>query len=87
MKTYEEAVALVMARKVKDINEMPTDIIEASERYQSLHEEIQSSFQAKMLAATLLALGEDQKVEPIRLLCIAFSHGVAVGVEMEKQDA
>lgn len=90
MKTFSEAVeATMMRRKVAGSpgDDQVVDEIRASmEPYESLHAEIQNSPEAAAFATGLLDTSPDELDgdDLFILLLVAFSHGVMVGIEMEK---
>lgn len=89
MKTFEEACAAVMCRQVQNLPEDKADeaakeMSENMARYHSTMDEVKRSPQAIMFAAALLELGDANGFRPENLFLIAFSHGVMVGMEMEK---
>lgn len=93
MKTFEEAcektfVAVIRGPKSTPVSEAEktaamAPIESESERYASLHNEVQCSFYGRTLAGSLLEQVENG-MPPEVALVVAFSHGVMVGVEMEK---
>jgi hypothetical protein len=87
MKTFSEACESTFLRIGRESEKAAAMIaLDASiAPFAELLEEIQNSFEAEGLAVTLLRIGVDEKVVPMDLLRIAFSHGVMVGIEMEKE--
>ena len=90
MKTFDEAVDKVLARKLPaGVSEEPSDMTDACSRYEAMHMEIRAHPVVNHWCANgLLDQFAGLKSVPLMsLLRIAFSHGVMVGIEMEKQDA
>jgi hypothetical protein len=85
MMSFEEAVAAVMLRQVREDEECP-DMDERAARYRDMHSQIQNSFEAYMISIQLMEVGIETKWPLQKLICVAFSHGVMIGVEMEKQE-
>ena len=82
MKTFEEAVTAVMARKIDSADaETPADLTENCERYVDIHREVQRHHITAILIEGMLT-SFDISLEA--LMTLAFSHGVVVGMEMEK---
>jgi len=90
MKTFSEAVeATMMRRKVAGSAEnaqVMEEIRASMEPYHCLHAEIQGSQEAAAFAAGLIETSPDELDgdDLLILLVVAFSHGVMVGIEMEK---
>ena len=91
MKTFDEAVRLIVTLERGDSVKVPTH--EDPAKYDSMHEEIQNHPDVSIFCTGLLEYSIERLVKdsvivtPLGLLAIAFSHGVVVGMEMEKQDA
>ena len=87
MKSFEEACEAVLIRKVEKVGDgVPEDMNEAHAKFEEMHKQIQNSTEANMLAAFLVSFGVQNDIPLIALLCVAFSHGVSVGVLMEKAE-
>ena len=89
MLTFEEACAKVLVRKVQpgqEIGVTPPDMEDAHQKFIPLHEQIQNSDEAMMLASFLMHMHQTQDIPILGLLCCAFSHGCAVGILMEKAE-
>lgn len=94
MKTFEEAcentfMAVVRSPRPQTVTEEQkaaaiAPIEAASDRYETVHHEVQSSFHAHALASSLMEQVESGSIPPEVAIIVAFSHGVMVGVEMEK---
>jgi hypothetical protein len=90
MKTFSEAVEFTMMRKgpppgeTEDARAIFDQIALGQESYAAIHEEIQQSEEATAFAVGLMESAEDMETED--LIRIAFSHGVMVGIEMEKAE-
>ena len=91
MKTFSEACqATMMHRGGQPVaeSELPRvfeEIQRQIDPYIVIHEEIQNSPEAMAFAMGLIEALEDDDVKPVDYIRIAFSHGVMVGIEMEKQ--
>ncbi len=55
-------------------------------RWESLHKEVQDSEELRMFIQTLYMIHTEHGVPIENLLATAFSHGVIVGIQMEKQE-
>lgn len=90
MKTFSEACESTFMCTVPVDKEDPlkisAELDEQLDPFRATIEEIQNSDEAEMLASALLQLGKDARRNPCDLLKIAFSHGVMVGMQMEKSD-
>lgn len=89
-KTFEEACTVMMHLADKKTSSAETQRIsdELEQRmasHSALQEEIQHSKQAHALAFFLYKNSRDMGLSSVQALVIAFSHGVMVGIEMEKQ--
>jgi hypothetical protein len=90
MKTFSEACEATFVRiRPSDVpvdeEQISASIAETVAPFESLVEEIQNSQEAVRFSYVLLRMGLDEDVPPVDLLRIAFSHGVMVGIEMEKE--
>jgi hypothetical protein len=90
VKTFLEAIESTMMRRYApgmDRTQVMDEIKESLEPYNGLHVEIQLSNEAAAFAAGLAHQLADEvdEDEVMKLLIVAFSHGVMVGIEMEKQ--
>lgn len=88
MKTFSEACESTFMRTVPIGSTEPTAVMaEIDGRlapFISMVEEIQNAPETHALACSLLELMKGEDIHFGDLLKIAFSHGVMVGVEMEK---
>jgi hypothetical protein len=90
VKTFSEAVESTMMRRHRPGSDRTKELAaikESLEPYHGLHAEIQTSREAVAFATGLVSglsdeVGEEELIE---LVIVAFSHGVMVGIEMEKQ--
>lgn len=86
MKTFDEACHKILIRCVDDEDESTEDMDDASEKFLDLHKEIQVNENTVMFVAFLMTVGEQHNMPMSLLLAVALSHGVAVGIEMERQE-
>ena len=87
MLIFSEACSRVMMRRVESEDPgLVADMEEAAEKFREMHTEIQNSFEAEVLARFLLEAGQENGWPLIAVICIALSHGVMLGIEMEKQE-
>ncbi len=89
MRTFAEACeATIMQRfKLGQIpKQAPDELQEAADRFASMHQEIQGSEEAAVLAMFLMDMGATMGYPMQALLAVAFSHGVVVGMMMERQE-
>ena len=84
--TFEEACAKVLVRKLQPGEDMPPDMEDAHQKFIPLHKQIQNSDEVLMLASFLMHVHQTQDIPMLGLLCCAFSHGVSVGILMEKAE-
>lgn len=89
MKTFSEACEATFMRTLPEGDNTPSGVaVEAiavtMTPFHSMIEEIQESPEARGFADALFVASRTQGIPPHDLLCIAFSHGVMVGIEMEK---
>lgn len=86
MKTFSEACESTFMCTVPVDKEDPlkisAELDEQLDPFRATIEEIQNSDEAEILASALL----QARRNPCDLLKIAFSHGVMVGMQMEKSD-
>ena len=91
MKTFSEAVESTMMRRHRpgsNRDKAMNDIQRGLEPYHGLHAEVQTSAEAAAFASGLIhTISKDELDERdlAELVIVAFSHGVMVGIEMEKQ--
>lgn len=86
MLTFDEACHKILIRCLSDENEKTDDMDDASEKFISLHKEIQTNENTVMFVSFLMAMGEENDIPQSLLLAVALSHGVALGIEMERQE-
>jgi hypothetical protein len=91
MKTFSEACESTFMRTVPVGSANHKDTLEAIDTrigpFISMVDEIQNSPETEAFAHVLMQMGLGEDIGVVDLLKIAFSHGVMVGVEMEKPDA
>lgn len=87
MKSFDEACAATFLRRMKpgeDPQSAADDI--DSDRWISLHHEVQNSQQVHIFSSYLCTCCVQQGIPLQAVIALAFSHGVMVGIEMEKQE-
>jgi hypothetical protein len=88
MKTFSEACESTFMRTVKVGSANHKDTLEAIDTrigpFISMVDEIQNAPETHAFAAVLKEMAVNEDLTIMELLKIAFSHGVMVGVEMEK---
>lgn len=84
MKTFEEALAATFMRQVKNNEPPPKDLRDQAERYSDLHKQIQEAPEMVIIISGFLGMAEETGVSIEGIIACAFSHGVMVGIEMEK---
>lgn len=89
MKTFSEACEATLIRTVPmdvpvDEAKVVSEIKGRIEPFLATLKEVQHSPEAFSLAVALLHLANEQDIDPVVLICIAFAQGVMVGIEMEK---
>jgi hypothetical protein len=93
MKNFEEAVDHILLKRVREGDKIVADETDlqtyrdAVDRYQSLHEEIQRHELTATFVHKLIQIAYEQDLSDSLLLAVAFSHGVMVGQEMNKDDS
>jgi hypothetical protein len=89
VKTFEEALRSTMMQvhpAVEAEAKRITAEIEAGQAsFRSLLGDIQGNLETRMLASGLLTIAQHNEWSAAELVIVAFSHGVMVGIEMEKQ--
>ncbi len=88
MKTFDEACERILVRRITagQMDEVPPDMADASDKFKSLHEEVQVHSHTLTFVSILLRIAEENDVSMEAILSVAFSHGIAVGIEMERQE-
>jgi hypothetical protein len=88
MKTYTEALEATLMRKGEAADKASVLIAlgATQELFAATVEEVQEAQETQMLAVALIQIGKEQGMSLADLVVLAFSHGVMVGIEMEKPD-
>ena len=87
MKTYEEALATLLIQKpIGDGPPISVTNLDDSHPYAGIWKEVQGCKKSFVFVEGILQLGKDLGLCPHEMLVIALSHGVGIGIEMEKQD-
>lgn len=87
MKTFSEACHAILIRKQKTPDEpVPQDMLEQVERWQQIRREIEESEEADLAVMGLMQLAAHLDLPVEKALKIAFSHGVTVGMVMERRE-
>lgn len=98
MKTFDEACEIILHKvKPEEIEDMsvPENMKIAEDKYKSVHDEIQTHFKtniivdgiANMFIPSEICILSVSSVECIKqALIVAFSHGLVIGMEMEKYE-
>lgn len=91
MKNFDEALSIIMQRVKGDVDSPESEaarksLEELGAPFRATILEIQTDERVHNLAHIILDLGEERSMSGCQLLEIAFSHGVAVGLEMNKVD-
>ncbi len=92
MKTYDEACEIFLVQgSITDSDEMKEAAIkkleETVEVYKSMLDEIQTNPKSAILAHMFYNYGTENDLCAHQILILGISHGVAIGMEMNKQDA
>jgi len=90
LKTFSEACEATFMRAVpisepQDPKKIEAELEGQLDPFQEMLDDIQTSVEADALAYVLIGQGRQAGWTPIEIIKIAFSHGVIVGVEMEKE--
>jgi len=86
MKTFEEAVSAVLCREVTAQDD-GSDIEDASAKYHDTLREIQTHPTTAIVVQGFLQEIELRGIPFHIMMGVIFSHGVMVGMEMERQDS
>jgi hypothetical protein len=88
MKTYTEALEATLMRTGNpgDKSAVMTALAGTQELYSATVEEVQEAEETQALAICLIRIGKEQGMSLAELVVLAFSHGVMVGIEMEKPE-
>ena len=87
MKTYEEALATVLIEKpTEDGPPVSITQLDDSHPYAEIWKEVQDCQKSFIFVEGIIQLGGELGLCPHEMLVIALSHGVGIGIEMEKQD-
>lgn len=86
MKTFEEALAATFIRQVNKNEPPPKDLRDQAERYADLHKQIQQAPEMVVIISGFLGMAQETGCSVELMIACAFSHGVMVGIEMEKAE-
>jgi len=92
VKTFSEACqsTFMTIREAEPTREEESAVFEnlnaQVERFEGMMRDIQHSQEATAFCCALIQAGGEEKMSPLLMLKIAFSHGVMVGIEMEKAE-